>query len=225
MTVEGQAVNQGMWAVLRSLFLYMILSLTFVALFAEFGGDRLYSDFQRFDKEVWQGMKLIRSPELTRLALTVTSLGTVFMQIVLLLAIVPMLILVWKRRMEAQVWMLQFTGAWLLNIGMKQIFRRSRPGWEHLASAGGFSFPSGHAMVSVSFYGMLAYFVWLALRESNPLIARMSLSGFALLILAIGLSRIYLGVHYATDVAAGFAAGGIWLAGCVKAVRGFRTVH
>lgn len=221
MTIAGQSDGKGLLAVLYSLSIYVILSLTCVAIFAELGGDRLYSHFESLDKAAWNGMMRIRNPELTKIAIAVTSLGTVYIELVLLLAIVPLLILVWNRRMEAQVWILQFVIAWPLNIGMKQIFRRSRPALEYLASAGGFSFPSGHAMVSVPFYGMLAYFVWLALRGSNPAAARISVAGFTLVILAIGLSRVYLGVHYASDVAAGFAAGGILLFGCIKAVRRF----
>lgn len=98
---------------------------------------------------------------------------------------------------------------WLLNDAFKDIFHRQRPVILRLVSASGFSFPSGHSMTSMSFYGLLVYIAW---NNIDNKIIRYSVSILlCILILLIGISRIYLGVHYASDVLAGFSAGLVWL--------------
>jgi membrane-associated phospholipid phosphatase len=92
---------------------------------------------------------------------------------------------------------------------LKVIFNRSRPLMPLLEPARGLSFPSGHAMSSVTFFGLLIYYVYR--KQKNPLVRFLLISLLVLLILMIGLSRIYLRVHYASDVLAGFCAGIIWL--------------
>jgi undecaprenyl-diphosphatase len=92
---------------------------------------------------------------------------------------------------------------------LKLLFNRPRPLIPLLEPAKGLSFPSGHAMMSVSFYGLLIYLVYENVRN---LYLRWALIGLLiLLILAIGITRIYLRVHYASDVIAGFAIGVIWI--------------
>jgi len=97
----------------------------------------------------------------------------------------------------------------LLMFILKLIFRRDRPASPLLQAAKGFSFPSGHALMSVTFYGLLVLIVWQNVRQTWLKWALSVL--LVLLILAIGLSRIYLRVHYASDVLAGFAVGLVWL--------------
>lgn len=99
-------------------------------------------------------------------------------------------------------------GSITLNLVLKQFYNRARP-LLPLTSASGLSFPSGHAMVSASFYGLLIYLVLTHVRR--PALRYSLVAGLAGLILLIGLTRVYLRVHYATDVLAGFAAGAAWL--------------
>jgi undecaprenyl-diphosphatase len=97
----------------------------------------------------------------------------------------------------------------LLMFILKQFFHRERPLTPLLYEARGLSFPSGHALMSCTFYGLLIYLSWNGIKNR---VAKYTLTIFLLiLILIIGLSRIYLRVHYASDVMAGFSLGVVWL--------------
>jgi len=100
---------------------------------------------------------------------------------------------------------------------LKFVFSRPRPLIPLLEPARGFSFPSGHAMMSFSFYGVLIFMVYENVR--NIYLKWVLIVFLLFLIFAIGLSRVYLRVHYATDVIAGFAAGFIWIVLCITVIR------
>jgi undecaprenyl-diphosphatase len=96
-----------------------------------------------------------------------------------------------------------------LMLVLKQIFARLRPGEPLLAPALGYSYPSGHSMVSFTFYGLL---IFMSIRYARPIwLSWLISTALALLIVLIGFSRVYLRVHYASDVLAGFAVGIAWL--------------
>jgi membrane-associated phospholipid phosphatase len=106
------------------------------------------------------------------------------------------------------------SATWLL----KATFERPRPSFDDpVATAGWFSFPSGHALSSIALYGTLAYVLGSALRSQRARAA--SLAGVAVLVATIGFSRLYLGVHYLTDVLAGYSAGLAWLLFTIAVVR------
>ncbi|MBC8084151.1 MAG: phosphatase PAP2 family protein [Hymenobacter sp.] len=107
-------------------------------------------------------------------------------------------------------------GSIALNLVLKQLYHRPRP-LLPLISASGLSFPSGHAMISASFYGLLIYLVHAHVRR--PGWRWLLMGGLGLLIGLIGLTRVYLRVHYATDVLAGFMAGLIWLLVAIPLLR------
>jgi undecaprenyl-diphosphatase len=92
---------------------------------------------------------------------------------------------------------------------LKRLFHRKRPLIPLLEPASGLSFPSGHAMMSVTFYGLLIYIVSHTIKD-QPL-KRTLVFSLIVLIAAIGFSRIYLRVHYASDVMAGYIIGLLWL--------------
>jgi membrane-associated phospholipid phosphatase len=101
-------------------------------------------------------------------------------------------------------------GAQLLTSVLKGIFERPRPSFDDpVATAEGFSFPSGHALSSIALYGALAYAFADGLQSTRGRVV--GLGGVALLIGAIGFSRLYLGLHYLTDVLAGYSVGLAWL--------------
>jgi membrane-associated phospholipid phosphatase len=113
------------------------------------------------------------------------------------------------RGRDAALLAVTLIGAQLLTWILKATFERPRPSFEDpVATASWFSFPSGHALSSVAVYGALAYLFVSGGRSSQ---ARALLAGLALLVALIGFSRLYLGVHYLTDVLAGYSAGLAWL--------------
>jgi len=100
---------------------------------------------------------------------------------------------------------IDLVGVTLVNQVIKHIIRRPRPNVLRLVEESGYSFPSGHSMVSMAFYGIIIYLVYK--NVSNKYLKWILIILLSLLILSIGFSRIYVGVHYFTDVAGGFLLG------------------
>lgn len=97
----------------------------------------------------------------------------------------------------------------IINLIIKEIIKRPRPSVTRLVNESGYSFPSGHAMTSIAFYGFLIYLIYK--RIQNKYLKWALIIVLCILIFLIGFSRIYLGVHYASDVISGFIAGAIYL--------------
>lgn len=174
----------------------------------------------QFDQMVYGWLHQMHSEAFTADVIFLTNMGSAF-RLIPIYVLIVIVLLIWRKREEALMLTFALGGGGALNYVLKQIFRRSRPDVEHLVEAGGYSFPSGHAMVSFIFYGMLAYLVWYYLYE-YPVWRYLIPALLVLLGISIGISRIYLGVHYATDVIAGFTIGGIWLIACIV---GLRALH
>ena len=97
----------------------------------------------------------------------------------------------------------------LVNYILKQVLKRPRPIENVLLTENGYSFPSGHSMVSMAFYGFLIYLIFKNVKNKYLKFGLITL--LSILIICIGMSRIYLGVHYTSDVIAGFLVGIIYL--------------
>ena len=125
-----------------------------------------------------------------------------------------------KRRYAVYLLLTSATGS-VLNLLLKQLFQRERPDIYPLITVEGYSFPSGHSMGSFIFYISLAVVLskWSKSRLLDSLIVLL----FAALIILIGISRIYLGVHYPSDVIAGYCAGGGWVIICTLALHYYET--
>ncbi|KEF42572.1 MAG: hypothetical protein ER33_04715 [Cyanobium sp. CACIAM 14] len=193
----------------------LILSLP--ALDALVGWPRAVCDDQilGFDTRFLLWLHGWASPGLDRLMLGLTRLGD---PVVVLPVVV--LALGWflgrRRWREALMLLVSCTGALLLNQGLKVLFARPRPElWPALIRESSYSFPSGHALGSLVLFGFLAA----VLAHAYPHLARWIGGLVSALILLIGLSRLYLGVHYPTDVAAGYAVGALWLVLCLRVLR------
>jgi undecaprenyl-diphosphatase len=116
----------------------------------------------------------------------------------------------WRR--GALLVVVTLVGAWLLDTGLKTLFARARPDafFDYYPAPRSFSFPSGHALFAVCFFGGVA--VLLSHRLQSRLAWILVWAVALALIILIGVSRVYLGVHYPTDVIGGFAVGIIWVA-------------
>lgn len=100
-------------------------------------------------------------------------------------------------------------GSVTIMILLKLLFERPRPNAPFMADVSGFSFPSGHSMSAITFYGLLIFITWNGRSQKTRKYVMIVL--LAILILLIGTSRVYLRVHYLSDVLAGFLMGFIWL--------------
>ena len=125
-------------------------------------------------------------------------------------------IVLWRIRWRAELelLLLALVGTQILTLGLKLGFARERPFFpDPLATESSYSFPSGHASMSLAVYGTLGY---IAARHLSTRRAQLlALGGSAALVLLIGFSRLYLGVHYLSDVIAGFSLAIAWVALCV----------
>ncbi|MDO4536622.1 MAG: phosphatase PAP2 family protein [Coriobacteriales bacterium] len=103
-----------------------------------------------------------------------------------------------------------------INQMLKYIVQRPRPEGFRLISEVGYSFPSGHSMVSMAFYGLCAWMVWNY--ERDRMVRWLCCVAYAFMVVGVGMSRVYLGVHYASDVIAGFCISIIWTVIYIKVV-------
>lgn len=149
-----------------------------------------------FDKCIYELFK--KSESTTKIMKAITFLGDG----VSLLGIAVILVLALKDKLFAISIPLNLGIISLLNFILKNIVRRSRPIGFRLIEETGFSFPSGHSASSMAFYGYLIYLIYK--RCKNKVLRTVSIVLLSLVILSIGISRIYLGVHYASDVIGGF---------------------
>jgi undecaprenyl-diphosphatase len=179
---------------------------------------------QRFDDAVLLWMHRHGTPGLTSLALEVTALGSAAVVLMMMLVATAFLWLSRHRYSVLLLWV-ALVGGELLNGLLKSVFDRPRPRlFPWLTTATLSSFPSGHAMTSVIVYVTLAYLV--ARLQPGRRMRRVTFGVALVVVVAIGLSRMYLGVHYPSDVLAGYAAGFAWasfVALGMEAVRHFRT--
>jgi undecaprenyl-diphosphatase len=175
---------------------------------------------QRFDERVLAWLSRYRSPTLDEAALEVTSLGN---GIVLFALVLVASVFLWETKHRWSVYLLIIAslGGKVLNGVLKNLFDRPRPSIvDHIDVVHSLSFPSGHAMASLITYGSVAYLV--ARLETTARLRTTTWTVAVILIMGIGLSRMYLGVHYPSDVIAGFVAGLAWLAFVASAFTAVR---
>ncbi|MCW5852997.1 MAG: phosphatase PAP2 family protein [Anaerolineae bacterium] len=208
------------WQAARAPLLWGLL-LSFVALWAfqELAENIIAGQTIGFDNQVINLVRGATSPALTTVMEIITLFGD--WRVMVPLAVIVGL-LWWRQRQFGRVAVLltAAAGGSALEQVLKLIFHRSRPDiLGRLISVSGYSFPSGHAMISMCLYGILLYLFAYG-RPRGVQVA--SLAGAALLLFGIGLSRIYLGVHYPSDVLGGYMAGFIWVMANIVAYRYYR---
>ena len=139
----------------------------------------------------------LRNDLLTIFMIFITNLGS---PIVLIAICILFLIIIKNKKMAASI-SLNLILITLLNILLKNIVQRPRPIDYRLIEEVGYSFPSGHSMISMAFYGFIIFSIFRYGKNKNKVFWEVLLG---IIIFLIGISRIYLGVHYASDVVAGF---------------------
>jgi undecaprenyl-diphosphatase len=190
----------------------------FLFLFIEIVDELREKELVRFDERVIDYVQAFISPRLTEFMQVITFLGSV-KWLAFAVIIAGVLLFIFKKRSLAIFMVISSGVGALFNILLKWIFKRERPDIRPLIEEQGFSFPSGHSMGSFIFYGSLAYMIVHLAKKRRWKTAWVLLLGF--FIVSIGLSRIYLGVHFPSDVIAGFAAGGVWLTIMILGFRYF----
>lgn len=193
--------------------------------FAALAERVMAGDTLHLDESILRAMERMGAPWLDTVALEVTALGA---RVVVWMVVLIASVFLWHSRHHysaALLWV-SMIGAGFVNTALKLSFNRPRPDvfpWrtEHVGLA---SFPSGHAMTSIVVYGTLAFLI--ARLAPTRLLRRLTWALAVLVILLIGWSRLYLGVHYPSDVVAGFVMGAAWAVICglgIEAVRYFRS--
>lgn len=191
----------------------LALILTALFLFADLAEEIWSGDeIALFDQALTRALREQSTPTALRVFSAITRLGNVSMLAALGVAVgLPLVVL--RRRFLLAGWVTALAGGGLLNVVLKALFRRTRPVLPNpFVTESGWSFPSGHAMGALVAYGMLAYVLVILFNGRGR---RWIVLTAVLFVLLIGASRMYLGVHYFSDVIAGYAAGTAWLATCI----------
>ncbi|MEH7234550.1 phosphatase PAP2 family protein [Bacillus sp. JJ1562] len=185
------------------LFLFSLLVFSLLAYFVH-GHDII-----RFDNHVISLVQGMESPWLTSLMKFLSFIGSAPVIIVLSIFILFFLYKVLKHRYELILFVGVMIGSPILNYILKGLFQRARPDFHRLVEISGYSFPSGHAMSAFTFYGIFTFLLWRHIPVWWGRTALLLFSG--IMIFGIGMSRIYLGVHYPTDIIGGYFASATWL--------------
>ena len=199
--VVNRYFNRNKWTVFAIAFPML--------LFLKLAEELIGKGLSAFDNSIYIFISKFITEDMTDLMTLFTFMGSAT-ALILISAII--LAILWKREKSLFYgWMIaiNLTISFLLDEAFKLLFQRARPDILRLVQISGYSFPSGHSMTSISFYGLIVY---LCLKYLKQPVKYFIAGTLALLVPAIGISRIYLGVHYASDVIAGFSAGMAWLA-------------
>lgn len=161
-----------------------------------------------FDTSLLWRLHGLHHPTLDPLVVVMTRLGYEWFLIPADVLIVGTLLAL-RRWREASFAAVAFVGSALLNLGSKQVFQRDRPSlWESIAPESTYSFPSGHAMGTMTFACVLVLLAWPTRWRWPAVVLAPSF------VVLVGASRVYLGVHYPSDILAGWCAALCWGVGC-----------
>ncbi len=190
-------------------------------LYLKLVSEILEKEMDALDSAVYALVHLWDSTVLHGFMLFITQTGSPFALIVLSL---PLLAWMYRQQYRVQTFLFFVTtiaGGGVINTLLKNLYQRERPLINDAIGAYGYSLPSGHAMISVLFYGTVTYFV-LRTRYANWVKALVALLTFVMIVL-IGMSRVYLEAHYFSDVLAGYLCGAMWLGVCIAVFDGRRV--
>ena len=199
-----------------SILFAFLVGIAAVVLFVFLGDVVTAGATREIDEAVLRWVAERRTPALDDAMLEITALGST---LVLAIIVGTAAVFLWLTRHRFSVYILgaAFLAASVLNIVLKALYGRPRPDVvPPIVTSQSPAFPSGHALSAFAIYATLAYLV--ARLEPSPRLRAATWIIAALLILAVGASRVYLGVHYPSDVIAGFAIALAWIAFTAAAV-------
>jgi undecaprenyl-diphosphatase len=186
----------------------LFLAAAVLMIFGWLTTDVLKNPSELFDNSVRTFVQRIATPTITGFLLTMTKLGsTAYLTILGTAVVIIFVVLGWRR--ELFLFLIAMAGQAILHYSLKAYFQRPRPeAFFDYPIGEGYSYPSGHALASFCFYSVLA---WLIIRKVKSVMLEASIWVFAsIVIFLIGFSRIYIGVHYPTDVIGGYLSAFIW---------------
>ena len=176
-----------------------------------------------FNKEIMNGdivgYKLVSTFLISDFATPIAKFITNFGGAIILIILAPMLFIFIKNKKIGISVILNLIIITVLNQLLKRIVQRPHPTEFRIVEESGYSFPSGHSMVSMAFYGYLIYLIYKYVK--NKYLKWISIILLSILICSIGISRIYLGVHYTSDVLGGFFISISYLIIYISAVNKF----
>ncbi len=192
-----------------SLFLGLAAAVATIIFFGWLSSEVLEGETRHFDDVTRAAVHQLASPAMTTAMRGISFLGSMlFLTIATVVVITWFAVREWGR--EARLFAITMLGASLLNMSLKLAFKRTRPEpFFDLFPPESYSFPSGHALTSCCFFGAFAAILTARIKSRRVRLIVWVVS--TTMFLLIGFSRIYLGVHYTTDVIAGFAAALIWI--------------
>ncbi len=199
----------------------LVLAAIALWLFTYIAEEVFENETQAFDANVLLSIRSLHRSWLDPIMVFITNIGDP--RVLLVICVSLSVILVLRHyKAEAMTIAIAGFGALGLNFVLKNLFARARPElWSRIVDVTNYSFPSGHAMLSMVMYGLLGYLLATRFYQWRGVIATIS----TLLILLIGFSRLYLGVHWFTDVIGGYAAGLVWLVTCILSLEIWRQRH
>jgi membrane-associated phospholipid phosphatase len=189
----------------------LVVAMLSLLLFSWIANEVREGETARFDLAVRSWIHRFFTPGLTRVMVVASELGASVLIGLFVASLAIFIVLRWRR---AALWLLvTMAGALLLDVSLKSGFHRARPTPFYGPLPHTYSFPSGHALFSFCFYGVVAGLI--NDRIKSPWLRILVCVAAILLISVIGLSRIYLGVHYPSDVIAGYLAAAVWVAAMI----------
>ncbi|CAM4140258.1 phosphatase PAP2 family protein [Gillisia hiemivivida] len=196
-----------------SIILALIIVVVGINVFVELTNTLNSNLISKYDAAITKYVISFRSPNLNNILQFITNLGDLYGYIVV--TTICSLLFYFKFKNWRYVVQLVFViiVSGLSNLALKEVINRARPTAEHLVSVQTLSYPSGHAMSATAFYGFLIYLCYFL--KINKWLKGSLIFLCSFLIVSIGISRIYLGVHFPSDIAGGIIAGTIWLMFCV----------
>lgn len=224
-TLLGLMILLFIFLVYRYLNKYKLILYTLsvsLFIFIKFCSELMEKELSTFDTAIYKELSRLITEDLTDIMIFISIFGSA---IVLIPLAVLLVLITWKSQKYAlygKMAAVNLVVVSVLNEVFKLLFHRQRPDILRLVTVTGYSFPSGHSMVGMAFYGFILYLCFKNIKKPWNYCASCLL---AVLIISIGISRIYLGVHYASDVIAGFSAGLAWLTIFIPLTNKLASAH